>query len=684
MKNLFLLFSIIFIGLSSCVDREFDAPPDFTPSDPSGISADQILTIEELKGLAVGEFTEIGLESMYIRGTIVADDQSGNFYKSLVIQDETGGITILLDAVELWNRLPVGRRVFIHLQDIWLGEFNGLPQIGFEPYIDDQGRRSMARIPAVLIPDIVLRGERPGAPEARVRLINSLSDADLNTLVTLSDVEFDSGSTGQPYGDSAGGRSVNHILNDCNGYSMVVRSSGFATFADELTAGGNGSITGIYGVFGEDRQIIIRDLTDVAFTGTRCDGTGSGPIEIDPTKVVTVKSILDMRVDGTETNIGSDTYLQGVVVSSDETGNFFKTIVVQDETGGVAILANKFDTFLNYPIGTEVYVSLKDLFISDYEGLPQLGYAPSTENVKRIPETLLGTIILPTGNTQLVSPKAFTITELSEAQLNTFIQLSEVQFIDADQGNTYADAAQQFSLNNNLEDCDGNQIIVRSSGYSDFADEVIPSGNGTVRAILTAFQGNYQLTLNFSTNVNLLDARCDGSTGGGPGGGGGGSDDNFNIDFENFADFDLIEIEGWLNVATEGDRVWQKRSFDENGYAELKAYQDTNPKTEAWLVTPAIATAEKSTLNFRSSMAFYEHDGLEILVSTDFGGDVTSADWQTITAPLASGSNDNYEWVSSGEIDLAQYGSDIHIAFKYSGTAAANTTTYYLDDIIIK
>lgn len=680
MKNTFLFTFILLLSLVSCVDRDFDAPPVFEASDPE-IAQDQILTIEQLKDLAIGEFTEVGQDS-YIQGTVVADDQSGNFYKSLVIQDDSGGITILLDDVELWNRYPVGRRVFVHLQDIWLGEFNGLPQIGFEPYIDDQGRRTMARIPAALIADVILRGEIPGEPEPKPRLINSLSDSDLNTLVTLSDVEFSTASALAPYGNSAAGSSVNHGLQDCNGYNIIVRSSGFASFADEATPGGNGSIVGIYGIFGSDRQIIIRDLEDVSMQGPRCDGTSVGPVEVDPSKVVTISSILDVRVEGTETNIGTESFLKAIVVSSDETGNFYKTIVVQDGTAGIAIIVDKTSTYLDFPIGTEVYVALADLFISDYEGLPQLGYAPSSENVKRIPESLVNSLIQESGETALVQATPYKISELTDSQLNTWIELDEVQFQDGSLGNVFAQEAGGNLINNVLEDCDQNTIDVRTSSFASFGDDEIPGGNGKLKAVLTTFRGSYQLTLNYATNADLLGMRCDGSTGGG-GGSGGGSDDNLNLDFENLSDFDNVEVEGWRNIATAGDRLWQKRSFDGNGYAELKAYQDTNPTTEAWLVSPAINTGETGALSFLSSMAFYAHDGLEVLYSTDFSGDVNSANWQTISTVLATASDGDYTWVESGNIDLTQLGTEVTVAFKYQGTAAANTTTYRLDDIVI-
>ena len=101
-----LLFGFFALGLFSCVDREFDAPPAIEREDPT-ISEDQIITIAELKAMRDGEeFTPIQID-MYLSTTIIADDQSGNFFKSLVLQDETGGISILLDDVELLSLIHI-------------------------------------------------------------------------------------------------------------------------------------------------------------------------------------------------------------------------------------------------------------------------------------------------------------------------------------------------------------------------------------------------------------------------------------------------------------------------------------------------------------------------------------------------------------------------------------------------
>ena len=130
--------------------------------------------------------------------------------------------------------------------------------------------------------------------------------------------------------------------------------------------------------------------------------------------------------------------------------------------------------------------------------------------------------------------------------------------------------------------------------------------------------------------------------------------------------------------------MWEKRSFSGNGFAEIKAFEDSNPNTDAWLISPEINTSERSRLTFISATAFYVHDGLEVLYSQDYdGSNAATATWNTIDVTLAGSNSDQFEWVNSEAIDLTQFGSNINIAFHYTGTSSNNTSTYRIDDLSI-
>ena len=66
--------------MQSCVNGDFDEPPSETV-DPD-IKADQIVTLQDVMSKYVeGSFVKIDLDK-YVQAVVVADDESGNFYKT--------------------------------------------------------------------------------------------------------------------------------------------------------------------------------------------------------------------------------------------------------------------------------------------------------------------------------------------------------------------------------------------------------------------------------------------------------------------------------------------------------------------------------------------------------------------------------------------------------------------------
>lgn len=671
MKGTFKILKLVFLfGLvfSSCVDREFDEPP-VNGEDPN-IDPSEIVTISELMDIYQrGEFNPINLDK-YLSVLVVADDRSGNFFRSLVIQDETGGITILLDDVELWNKYFIGKRLFINVSQLWISDFNGLPQVGYTPF-DDDGQMTLGRIPAVLIDDIIQGGTFNNPIEPTTITIGQLENSNLNTLVSLEGLQFIGSALNSTFADADNLISVNHTLEDCDGNKILLRTSGFSDFAAQEVPSGNGNLQAIYGVFGSDKQLLLREVTDINFDGTRCDPNA---IEINEEDVISISEMMQNYIPGVEVPLQSDKFLKGSVISDDQAGNFFKSLVIQDETGGIAILADKFDLYELYPRGNIVYVKLEDLCISDFNGLPQLCYPSSTSNVKRIPETEVESTIIASNEFDHFTPSVKSMDNLSLADLNTIVSFEEAQFSPASANMTYADAENMFSVNHTIEDCDGNTVTLRTSGFADFADQLTPTGNGTVTGVLQIFSGTFQIYLRDQIDVNFNGSRCGETVMTGP----------FFEEFEGLNDFDPIFLAGWTNVATKGDRIWVKRSFDGNGFAETEAFQDSNPETENWLITPEIETSETGTISFKSALAFYQHDGLSVWVSNNFNGNVESATWEILPVLIAKESDGNFTWIDSGIVDLTPYGDNVHVGFKYEGTAGANTTKVRIDDVRVE
>ncbi|MEZ5198727.1 MAG: DUF5689 domain-containing protein [Bacteroidales bacterium] len=51
------------------------------------------------------------------------------------------------------------------------------------------------------------------------------------------------------------------------------------------------------------------------------------------------------------------------VVANDESGNYYKTVVIQDDDGGIELKINDYDLYQTYPEGMEIYIKCKDLYL---------------------------------------------------------------------------------------------------------------------------------------------------------------------------------------------------------------------------------------------------------------------------------------------------------------------------------
>lgn len=302
MKNIFQLIAGLFLILASttftsCVDGDFEEPPIIIPR----VDFEANTTIAELKA----SYTALKLidEDVIISGIVVANDESGNLYKKMVIQDETGGIELALDKTSLYNEYKLGQRVFIKCKDMYIGDYNELIQLGYL-YNNEIGR-----LPEVFIAAHLYRDSLPGPkPVADTITLNELSMDKVSTLVAFKNVRFaDAGQVFAPQDVD----NTNRDLTDISGNKIIVRNSKYSNFASDTLPSGYGTVTGILTVFGTTWQLTLRDLDDLhGFSGTNpvTPGTGTGTFE-DPYDVAKAMA----------TSTGTGVWVEGFIVGVYET-----------------------------------------------------------------------------------------------------------------------------------------------------------------------------------------------------------------------------------------------------------------------------------------------------------------------------------------------------------------------------
>ena len=131
------------------------------------------------------------------------------------------------------------------------------------------------------------------------------------------------------------------------------------------------------------------------------------------------------------------------------------------------------------------------------------------------------------------------------------------------------------------------------------------------------------------------------------------------------------------DVLMPGDLTYVWSHAAQYSCMKASAYKDqTNYETESWLVSPTIdlTAATAPTLSFSQAVNYASPEGaLSMMISTDYAGDVTTANWDEISLDQWPAGN-NWTFVTS-KADLTSYvGQYVTIAFKYTSTTSASAT----------
>ena len=158
MKKFVVIFATALLALVSCEEWE----PVFTGSYGDVYMYDDAklevtATIAQLKALyAANGVLKIQDDDMVIAGKVISDDHSGNIYRELYIQDETGVISVKVGLSSLYSDYKLGQTVYVRCSGLTIGQYNGMPQLGLE---DPTGEYETAYLDSrYLIDAHVIRG----------------------------------------------------------------------------------------------------------------------------------------------------------------------------------------------------------------------------------------------------------------------------------------------------------------------------------------------------------------------------------------------------------------------------------------------------------------------------------------------------------------------------------------------
>lgn len=364
--------------------------------------------------------------------------------------------------------------------------------------------------------------------------------------------------------------------------------------------------------------------------------------------VLTLDQLFSKYEDSLPYKFKKDISIYAVVNMDDKSGNIYKSAYIQDNFAGINLRLLASGGLYQ---GDSIRLNLKGTVLNKYRQMWQIDSVHVDNNITKIA----------TG--KHVTPEVVAIGQITDYHLGRLIKLEGVEFTSTEVGQIFANP--EVSENHTLQNCNGNQIVVRTSGYANFASEKIPGGRGSLIAVVGKYDDTKQLYIRSMSEVNLTGRRC--------------GEPFFSEDFSGIVNNEPINIEGWKNISQIGNIKWVGLTLN-NGSEYLAKIQNEGEQTTTWLILPKLSF-EDSFLKFRTRALGLAGSKLAVMVSTNYdgGNNPENATWTELPATIATGAT----FTDSGNLSLANYsGQDIYIAFKFTG-ATGCSGYFHLDDITV-
>lgn len=206
--------------------------------------------------------------------------------------------------------------------------------------------------------------------------------------------------------------------------------------------------------------------------------------------------------------VDKDIQIKAVVTSSDAAGNIYQELAVQDKTGAIILSIAQGGLYGPLPVGTEILVSLKDLYIGNYGKQAQIGVpttnASGATSIGRMSRATWDQHykILSKGNK--VEPTEFAVgsdetkwnIDTDGGKLGVIRNVSFKSSNNPKVTDTYANAdGGAGSVSWTLNEQDGKKVIVYNSNFADFANSKIPTGKVDITGIIKRFNNQWEIII---------------------------------------------------------------------------------------------------------------------------------------------------------------------------------------------
>jgi hypothetical protein len=340
--------------------------------------------------------------------------------------------------------------------------------------------------------------------------------------------------------------------------------------------------------------------------------------------------------------------VKAIVVSSDEGGNCYKYLTIQDETGGIEIAIDRSSLFNEFPVGQTVYLNCAGLIVGDYHNKYQIGWKYEG-SVGRIAPAALARYLskdgVPDPNNPLVANpiEINDANDLTQENTNCLVKIDKCKFSPADNGLPLAN--NDFNTDR-VVTFNGVNVTVRTSSYAYFRNTLIDASKEyCLYGILTIYNKEYQLTLRTKDDIQTSST----------------------LEPETLADltFDANSLTtgGWSQYPD--NQSWKFQTYSGNNFIY---HNNSTVACDDWLISPELDFGDLSNavlyLNHQNNVGGSPATYYQVYYSTTYnGGDFNENDWTAFNPNL-----NNYpsSFGPSNALDLSAIGNQkFRIALRY-------------------
>jgi hypothetical protein len=434
-------------------------------------------------------------------------------------------------------------------------------------------------------------------------------------------------------------------------------------------------------------SVILGLFSSCVEDDTKMEAAETGIVTYEMTANKTIPDIIAFNNTATPVLYTQNDILEAYVTSSDETGTFYNSISMQNiatnttQPVGASVTANFSSYSRGFVPGRKIYIKMQGLYTAIVDGSLKIGDLFEGA-IGRISENEWQNHLFPSSTIVPEDNMVRTVslaTAATNANLNTLIEIDNVQFADGSLTRTYYDIDSGGSAtNHNIVDVAGGTTrYFRVSAYALFAYQNVPSGRGKIRGVMTKFGSDFQFLVRHQNDVKLTNPR---------------TYTFFNTLNENFESYALNQksFVNYLNFAAVGTKDWLIKSVNSSKCIQMSAFGGTLEYNKSYFVIPVNFTTA-NTLTFQVDVDFISTAlGLKVYRSTDYapGKKISESTLYDITSSfnLPTGNTTSFNSVGVHTFPTALTGNG-YVIFEYTGSNIPGpnlqTTNCNIDNIVI-